>query len=577
MKKTLLRRFTAALLCAVSVLQCFSACSPRDTGNNGDTEKPKLPWNAYDISNYTVVYGEGADEKTVRRAKKLSEAISKKLGVTLPVTSDTAAEAEYEILVGNTNRDLSGTVLESLNASTHEDAFAVEIAYKHIAIIGKTTATTVRGVEHFITNYVAPSEHSSCIDISKGKSVITPFNAVKTVVLSNGTEIDVEIVSTVFQVPSGGTVNVMGHETAVRTSHYPSVIELQHNGESNGKLIGIFCLGDTPKDGSRKTASCVVESSDGGETWKVIARPHETFDPSITGISMAHIYELPEQVGDMPAGTLLYSGNSVDYSRKSHIAIWRSFDCGYTWQEYVIIAEGGGTREGVWEPLTYYDKNDGYLYCFYSDDSDPAHDQKLVYKRSKDGKNWGEAVEVCAFPETKDRPGMFIMTPMSASLYFMVYEYFGSKRGDVYYKITNDISNWSPSSAGSKLQLPDGYALSGAPSCVWSPACGKNGILIASGKHELRGNEIITHPEGTAEEASPKLFISFDNGKSWETADNFLPYNPGNDALNTNRIGHSPSFFVGADPSVIYYMNCTDTPETGRQRIQFARIRIIEP
>ena len=57
-------------------------------------------------------------------------------------------------------------------------------------------------------------------------------------------------------------------------------------------------------------------------------------------------------------------------------------------------------------------------------------------------------------------------------------------------------------------------------------------------------------------------------------AANFLPYNPSNDALDTNRIGHSSAFFVGEDPSVIYYMSCTDTPETGRQRIQFAKIRI---
>lgn len=575
MKPALFRRFTAAFLLFLTVLSPLIGCSKPDSGTQ-KPEKPKLPWNAFDISNYTVVYGEDADEKTVRRAEKLSEAISKNLGITLPVTTDTAAEAEHEILVGNTNRELSANVLESLNASKHEDAFAVEIAHKDIAILGKTTATTVRAVEHFITNYVTPSAHSACIDVSKGKSVITPFDAVKTLVLENGVEIDVEMVSTVFQVPESGTIKVMGHETAVRTAHYPSVTELQYNGENNGKLIGIFCLGDTPQDGTKPTASCVMESTDKGKTWKVISRPYETVDQSISGISMAHIYELPTQVGDMPAGTLLYTGNSVNYSKKSHVAVWRSFDCGYTWQEYVIIAEGGGTREGVWEPFMHYEPKDGYLYCFYSDDSDPSHDQKLVYKRSLDGKNWSTATEVCAFEEQKDRPGMFIMTKLGNGLYFSVYEYFGSHRGDVYYKVTGDVSSWSPSTPGTKLQTADGYALSGAPSCVWTPAGGKNGVLIVSGKHELQGNEIITHPEGSAEEASPKLFISFDYGKTWETIDNFLPYNPGNDALDTNRIGHSSAFFVGEDPSVIYYMSCTDTPETGRQRIQFARIRIYE-
>lgn len=574
MRKSFLRRFTASFMCLVTFFGCLTGCSkPNDSVN----EEPKLPWNAFDISEYSIVYAEGLDEKSVSRAHKLAEALDKKWGSAPQVSDDSVPDdGGKEILIGRTNREFSENVATKLDEGKHGDAFAVEIAGDKIAVMGKSSATDMRAIEHFISKYVEPAEHYLCIDISAGKSVITPFDAVKTVVLDNGVEIDVETVSTVFQVPASGTVEIMGSTTAVRTAHYPSVIELQHNGENNGKLIGIFCLGDTPQDGSRATASCVVESSDRGATWKVIARPHETLDPSITGISMAHIYELPEQVGDMPAGTLLYSGNSVNYSKKSHIAIWRSFDCGYTWQEYVIIAEGGGTREGVWEPFVYYEEKDGYLYCFYSDDSDPAHDQKLVYKRSRDGKSWSEATEVCAFEEQKDRPGMLIMTKMGVGPYFLVYEYFGSHRGDVYYKIAGDITYWDPDSPGTKLQAPDGYALSGAPSCIWSPAGGKNGVLIVSGKHELRGNEIVTHPEGTAEEVSPKLFISFDRGNTWETIDNFLPYNPGNDALNTNRIGHSSAFFVGEDPSVIYYMSCTDTPETGRQRIQFARVRIYE-
>ena len=578
MKRSILRRFTASLLCLITVLSCFGGCNSTTSGNKGDaSDKPKLPWNAYDITGYTIVHAEDADEKTVRRAEKLAETINKKWSLSIPVITDaTADNGEKEILIGDTNREYSTEIAEKLNSSKHEDAFAVEIAGNKIAVMGKTVTTTVRAVEHFIREYITPSTNYCCIDISSGKSVITPFDAVKTIVLSNGTELDIELTSTVFTVPASGTVEVMGINSTVHTAHYPSVIELQYNGENNGKLIGIFCLNDTPVGGTAKTNSCVVESSDGGKTWNIISRPIESIDTSIKGISMAHIYELPEKVGDMPAGTLLYTGNSVNYSKKSHIAVWRSFDCGHTWQGYVIIAEGGGTKEGVWEPFMYYNEKDGYLYCFYSDDSDPAHDQKLVYKRSLNGVDWSASVDVCAFDAQKDRPGMLIMTKMGLGPYFMVYEYFGTNRGDVYYKITGDITDWNAEFPGTKLQLPDGYALSGAPSCIWTSVGGSNGILIVSGKHELQGTEIITHPEGTAEEVSPKLFISFNNGSTWETIDNFLPYNPGNDALDTNRIGHSSAFFVGEDPSVIYYMSCTDDPETGRQRIQFARVRIYE-
>ena len=575
MKRSFLRRFTASFLSIITLWSGFVGCSKPGSGNGDDTDKPKLPWNAYGIEGYSIVYAEGADEKTVGRANKLAAAINKKCGTDIAVTTDATPDSgEKEILIGNTNRESSIGLMERLQESGDQKAYAVEIAGVKIAIAGMDPSSTMRAVEYFIREYVEPAEYENCIDISRGKSVITSLDAVKTIVLSNGVEIDIELTSTVFQVPESGTVDVMGVNSTVHTAHYPSVIELQHNGENNGKLIGIFCLNDTPVAGTAKTNSCVVESSDGGKTWKIISRPIESIDTGIKGISMAHIYELPTQVGDMREGTLLYTGNSVNYSKKSHIAVWKSTDCGKTWKEITVIADGGGTREGVWEPFMYYNEKDGYLYCFYSDDSDPAHDQKLVYKRSRDGVNWSSAVAVCALEEQKDRPGMFIMTKLGVGPYFMVYEYFGSKRGDVYYKMTGDITNWDPDSPGTKLQLPDGYALSGAPSCIWTSVGGKNGILIVSGKHELQGTEIITHPEGTAEEVSPKLFVSFDNGSTWETIDNFLPYNPGNDALDTNRIGHSSAFFVGEDPSVIYYMSCTDTPETGRQRIQFAKIRI---
>ena len=96
MKKTILQRITAALLCFIAVLQCLGGCSEPSKGNeNGESEKTELPWNAFDISDYTVVYAEGADEKTVGRAEKLA-AVLKEPGVTLTVVSDAAAETVEE-------------------------------------------------------------------------------------------------------------------------------------------------------------------------------------------------------------------------------------------------------------------------------------------------------------------------------------------------------------------------------------------------------------------------------------------------------------------------------------------------
>lgn len=514
---------------------------------------------------YKIVRSEYGDteDPEVKIAITLMRDIQSQRSLTIPLATDwfkTEEEIpEKEILVGELDRPESREAYKTLR----KNDWCVTVKGEKIIIAGTTTPALEAAAEYFMENFVSGKEE---IRVPKDFHHKETFSDSQyPITLKNGVTLDVEQVSTVFQVPKDSYTESYGYPANVRTAHYPSIIQLQHNGEKNGTLIGIFCLGDTPA--GPNTQSCVMESTDDGATWKMIARPVETFDPSITGISMAHIYELPAQVGDMPAGTLLYSGNSVDYSRKSHIAVWRSFDCGYTWEEYTVIAEGGGTKEGVWEPFMWYEESDGYLYCFYSDDSDPAHDQKLVYKRSADGVNWSDIGDVCTFPLFKDRPGMFIMTKMGEDSYFMVYEYFGTGKGAVYYKITDDLTSWDPAKPGTKLEHPaTSYSLSGAPSCIWTPVGGEQGTLIASGKHEMNGSS-----------GSPRLFISFDQGKTWDTIGNFLPYDPNNDVRNTNRIGHSPSFFVGEDPSVIYYMNCTDTPETGRQRIQFARIRIIEP
>ncbi|MBR6681163.1 MAG: hypothetical protein IKL59_07885 [Clostridia bacterium] len=58
-----------------------------------------------DISQYNIVYYDSAYAK--QSAQRIQAAIASVTGYTLPVISDSAAETEYEILVGKTNRDES--------------------------------------------------------------------------------------------------------------------------------------------------------------------------------------------------------------------------------------------------------------------------------------------------------------------------------------------------------------------------------------------------------------------------------------------------------------------------------------
>ncbi len=193
-------------------------------------------------------------------------------------------------------------------------------------------------MQFFINNYVLTSQSENSISLEEGKSVTKTYSVEKNLYSKGKYDIDIIRTSTVMEVLAKGVINFGSYSSTVSRVHYPSIVQLQHNGENNGKLIAIFCLSDTGFSANApNTNACVMESSDDGKTWQVIARPVESFDKSIKGLSMAHIYELPAPLGDLPEGTLIYSGNSVNYDRKSHITTFVSTDCGYTWEQTSMI------------------------------------------------------------------------------------------------------------------------------------------------------------------------------------------------------------------------------------------------
>ncbi len=564
MKKTgLMYKLLALVVALASVLTVFTACA----GGKTD-EKPK---EYLDISGYLIIRRDASAARVTDETADLKKAIESAIGTTLTVKTDWYAPTNApdpnakEILVDKTNRKESEDALAKLEGKP-DDSYIIDITENKIVLIGKTTVGTVRAILYFLNNYVMPSKETGKIDLSAGKTVTKDYDVVQNIYIKDKLDMDVEVVSTLLETtPPGIYTDTLGTPASVGRVLYPSITELQYqkNEEDNGKLIAIFEFGSSDNN---TTSGSVWESTDKGETWKIIARPRETMDRSISGISMAHIYELPAQVGDMPAGTLLYSGNSVDYSYKSHIAVWRSFDAGKTWQEYVIIAKAGGLKEGIWEPFMWYEESDGYLYCFYSDDSDPLHDQKLVYKRSKDGKNWSDIVDVCTFNDPKNRPGMFAMSKMSNGEYFMVYEFVEGGGSLIYYKTTKDITSWNPTDPGTLLEVGS-YSVGSAPWCIWTPFGGECGTLIVTGMWESGGD------------GKHRMFVSFDYGKTWELMANPLPYSHDKLMHSDNHIGYSPAFFVGSDPSVIYYMNATDYRDSrgfGIPRMQFARLKLYE-
>ena len=559
MKISLLSKIVLLTLTLSFSLSCFSACKPEDE------EKPQA--NLLDISEYTVIRKSVEADNVVAQVANMQAAINKYMGLDLVVGTDEDGETAKEILIGNTNRAASKAALDKLTSKIKEgeEAYMIDITDNKIAIVGTSENATLRAVKMFVIKYVEVSPEGKGLNIDEGKSFANKYDPSLVQILEDGVEFEtVQEATTILA--AGGTIPSSSSATArVTSAHYPSIIELKYqpNKEDNGKLIAHFGISAT----GLNTGACFMQSTNGGKTWSLLATPTEqksTADDLKPG-GMAHLYELPAQLGKYPAGTLVYASGSINYYVRTEIWVWYSTDCGKTWTQTSMVASGGSaqavpgwaSQTGVWEPFMWYE--DGYLYCFYSDDSDPKHDQKLVYKRSKDGVNWSKLYDVCKFDDPAARPGMFVMTKMGNGEYFMVYEYIKAPGGSkVYYKKTKDITSWDPGDPGQVLKTT-GVHGGTAPSCIWVPAGGECGTLIATTNWSSNGKH--------------DLFVSFDYGKTWSLSPNPLDYKLHADVPNgpesNTRLGYSPSFVVGADGRTVYYVNTTDVPGTDKRRIQF--------
>ena len=83
------------------------------------------------------------------------------------------------------------------------------------------------------------------------------------------------------------------------------------------------------------------------------------------------------------------------------IDLYKSNDAGRNWTYVSTIAEGKAAYPGndpVWEPFLMVANNK--LICYYSDERDTAHSQKLVHQTTTDGINWSSVVNDVALSES---------------------------------------------------------------------------------------------------------------------------------------------------------------------------------
>lgn len=252
----------------------------------------------------------------------------------------------------------------------------------------------------------------------------------------------------------------------------------------------------------------IFESLDSGRTWKKVGDVKDTHK----GVGMRwepHLYQLPQAIGDMPAGTLLAAGLVLPYNRSAcQIDMYKSNDEGRTWTYVSTIAIGTQANPGsdpVWEPFIMVANNK--LYVFYSDERDAAYSQKLVHQSSADGVKWSSVVTDVAI--SGQRPGMVTVAQMANGNYIMTYEIIGTPEGSSF-KTTSNIDNWNASDKGtvfdSKGSSP--YCISMNGSIIIASA--GSGSLFTNSNNAVGAWTMISSPVGAS---YSRALVPLNNGR----------------------------------------------------------------
>lgn len=125
------------------------------------------------------------------------------------------------------------------------------------------------------------------------------------------------------------------------TGLYPRAVRLAHNGDANGRVLAsvvAFRGGDG--------IAPIHESTDGGATFTEVGAVADPEAAGGQGLCCGTLYELPSQVGDLRAGTLLWSASvgQDEPDRRMALRVFRSDDVGRTWSYLSTIATAANDR-----------------------------------------------------------------------------------------------------------------------------------------------------------------------------------------------------------------------------------------
>ncbi|MFC5216669.1 exo-alpha-sialidase [Streptomyces coerulescens] len=297
------------------------------------------------------------------------------------------------------------------------------------------------------------------------------------------------------------------------TGLYPRAIRLAHNGAANGRVLASVVTFD-----GNNGIGAIHESTDSGATFREVGRVADPESAAGQGLCCSTLFELPRQVGALPAGTLLWAASvgQDEQNRRMALRIWRSNDVGRTWSYLSSCAVASGTG-GLWEP-EFSVAADGALVCHYADETDAAHSQKLVAARSYDGVRWEGHHNTVASTWAPDRPGMPVVRRLPNGTYFMSYEICnpgGQYQCVVHYRTSADGWNWGdPANLGIRPETADGRYFRAAPTIAWAPTPGGG----TDGRILLIGQRLLNRDGTPAAGSGRTILTNSRNGSGAWTA-----------------------------------------------------------
>ena len=159
-------KYPKTVICVLLILFLLTGCEKAPVEKA--VEGPAI--NGVNLSSYAIVYADEDTDYALRAAEYLQREIAARTGINLPIQEDSAVTATHEIVVGNTQRQISA----ELDADTQRDQFALMSLGNQVALEGDyflIAAAAYYFVETYITGekFVAkiPETPAICTPITQ--------------------------------------------------------------------------------------------------------------------------------------------------------------------------------------------------------------------------------------------------------------------------------------------------------------------------------------------------------------------------------------------------------------------------